>query len=69
MLVLGPTVANYLTKHSGYPNVRIEWIYHPYFYNDGGERQPLESQNIQFAFLGRTSKDKGFDIFLRLQMK
>lgn len=66
VLVLGPTVADYLTAHSGYPNVKIEWIYHPYFYNDGGKKQPLEGKNIQFAFLGRTAKEKGFDIFCRI---
>ena len=66
MLVLGPTVADYLTERSGYPSVKIEWIYHPYFYNDGGDRQSLKSENIQFAFLGRTAREKGFDIFCEI---
>jgi glycosyltransferase involved in cell wall biosynthesis len=66
VLVLGPTVADYLVKHSAYPNAKIEWIYHPYFYNDGGKKQALEKKNIQFVFLGRTAKDKGFDIFCRI---
>ena len=66
VLVLGPSVADYLSAHSRYPDVRIGWVYHPYFYGDGGDKQPLDSGNIQFAFLGRTAREKGFDIFYRI---
>ena len=66
VMVLGPTVADYLTRHSAYPAVKIGWVYHPYFYADGSGPHPLQQGTIDFAFLGRTGKDKGFDVFCRL---
>lgn len=66
VVVLGPTVARFLTENLIYPLVEIKWIYHPYLFEDEPEQQHLNKKPIHFVFLGRTSKGKGFDIFCKL---
>jgi glycosyltransferase involved in cell wall biosynthesis len=46
--------------------MKIKWIYHPYLFDDHTEKQSLNEKAINFVFLGRTSKGKGFDVFCRL---
>jgi glycosyltransferase involved in cell wall biosynthesis len=49
--------------------MKIKWIYHPYLFDDHTEKQSLNEKAINFVFLGRTSKGKGFDVFCRLANK
>ena len=67
--MLAPTVARFLTEHLIYTGVQIKWIYHPYLFDEETEKRPLSKKPINFVFLGRTSKGKGFDIFCRLANK
>jgi glycosyltransferase involved in cell wall biosynthesis len=66
VVVLASTVARFLTENLTYAEVEIKWIYHPYHFDEETEKRALNKKPINFVFLGRTSKGKGFDIFCRL---
>lgn len=66
VVVLAPTVAQYLNANSIESRLDIQWIYHPYLLDDETEPTELTTKPVHFAFLGRTSKGKGFDIFCGL---
>jgi hypothetical protein len=69
VVVLAPTVAQFLTENLTYPRVEIKWIYHPYLFDDKTEQRPLNKKPVNFVFLGRTSIGKGFDKFCGIANK
>ena len=66
VVVLAPTVARFLNENLAYAGIEIKWIYHPYLFDDETAQRPLNLKPINFVFLGRTSIQKGFDVFCRL---